>query len=284
MNKPMKDWGAGIPKYTEEDILQGLELQEWCTNIVAETMQNEGYTIEGIIVNSLPTQVIANKDGKRYDVMVAGAGYPDLGKISFAMKQRFADFCQSHGFVPMFAPVSLMPMDPERRDHSLLLKYDGYYIKYTGNENLIGLQPPSSGDDEYSAYIVEKIIAAYENADFESLFGFFDKDIEFHSQWVLQGNIGYDAVTNYFVGKGKTLRKSPTEINGGVVAITDGLKMNGNVGLWSESGKKCALISQHINGQTNWIIISVDFNKEGKITKMCLNDPALFNFEYYYVC
>ena len=58
MNKPIKDWGSGIPKYSKDDILSGLELHEFCTNAVAQSMQDDGFTIEGVFVHNSPTQVI----------------------------------------------------------------------------------------------------------------------------------------------------------------------------------------------------------------------------------
>ena len=136
MEKPVKEWGPGIPDYSEEDILQGLELHAFCTNVVAQQMQEEGFTIEGVILDQTPTQVIANKDGNRYFVIVAGDVYPRYGRISFTMKKRFADFCLNHDAIPMFASVGLMSHDPERAEAGLALKYDGYMIRFTGLEDL----------------------------------------------------------------------------------------------------------------------------------------------------
>ena len=67
MDENRSKWGAGIPEYSEEDILQGNELHEFCANTVAQYMQDkEGYTIEGLILDSnAPVQIVANKDVRK---------------------------------------------------------------------------------------------------------------------------------------------------------------------------------------------------------------------------
>ena len=71
MNKPVKDWGYDIPKYTDLDMLKWFELHAFCTNFVAQSMRDDCYTIEEVILDNTPIQVIANKNGKRYFVIVA---------------------------------------------------------------------------------------------------------------------------------------------------------------------------------------------------------------------
>lgn len=57
-------WRAGIPKYKKKDVLSELELHKFCVNTVAEYMQNEGYVIEGILIEKSLPQIMAHKDGK----------------------------------------------------------------------------------------------------------------------------------------------------------------------------------------------------------------------------
>ena len=286
MDKPIKDWGAGIPDYKEDDVLDGLELHEYCTNIVAQSMQNEGFNIEGIITNHTPTQVIASKNGKKYFVIVAGDVFPYEGRIPFSMKKSFSDFCIKQGVTPMFASVGIMSADAQRAEAGLSLKYDGYYIKYKGNEDLTHTRVPAPQDDDYKAYCVEKIIEAYRTGSFDALYDTFDDDIQYHSQWVLEPMIGKKEIIDYFDKKGETIRKSieesRTAINGSVVVITSNHKRTGNMILMTQPCQICALISQELNGKTNWIFISPKFNDKDKIIELCLNDPGLFNFKPYY--
>ena len=226
--------------------------------------------------------IIANKNGKRYYVIVAGGVFPYEGKISFEMKNQFSNFCKKQDVVPMFASVGLMSNDPIRSEAGLALKYDGYYIKYTGNEDLSNITLPTQESSEYKDYCVEKIIHAYETGNFDILYDDFADDIQFHSQWVLEPMLGKDALINYYNGKGQALKKSSSKLNGSAVVITENSKRNGNFILMSEPGKVCALFSQEIIGETNWIFISSKFDENNKLVEIALNDPALFTFIPYY--
>ena len=182
----------------------------------------------------------------------------------------------------MFASVGLMSSDPERAEAGLALKYDGYLIKYVGNEDLSHISVPEKSSEEFKAYCVEKIIEAYRTGEFEKIYDFFADDIQFHSQWVLNPLVGKDAVVDYFDRKGKTLKKSNTSTKGSVVVITNNYTKNGNVVLMAKEGNICALLSQRINGQTNWIFVSPKFNEMGQLIQIALNDSSLFTFEDYY--
>ena len=81
--------------------------------------------------------------------------------------------------------------------------------------------------------------------------------------------------------KGNTLKNCGSEIHGQVVVITNSFKQSGNVILKSKVGEICALISQTLNDKTNWVFISPEF-RDGKIVKISINDPALFEFKPYY--
>ena len=177
MDKAFKDWGNGIPDYSEDDVLRGLELHEFCANIVAQSMQNDGYTIEGIVINHSPTQVIANKDGKRYYVIVAGDIFPNEGKIAFSLKKKYAVFCKRQNVIPMFASVGLMSIDPVRAMKGLALKYDGYRNKFKGLTDLSEVPVPSRDSSEYQDYCIEKIIEAYSTGNFDILYDMFDESI-----------------------------------------------------------------------------------------------------------
>ena len=285
MDENRSKWGPGIPEYTEEDILQGNELHEFCANTVAQHMQDkEGYTIEGLILESnAPVQIVANKDGKRALVLVAGAVYPHMGKISYKTKKMFSDYCISVGVAPYFASVGLMPIDTQRCEAGLALKFDGFYMNYTGNEDLSFVEEPEVEDDEYRAYCIEQLIECYLNGDFSKIYDKFDENIRLHSMWVLEPKVGKSALVDYYNGKGESLRRSRTKMVGNCVITTNEVvKKNGNVGLFTPSGRVAALIGQEIDGQTNWVFIMPKFNDENKITEISINDPAFFNFTPYY--
>lgn len=288
MDKPIKDWGTGIPDYTDDDVLDGIELHAFCTNTVAQSMQDDGYTIDGVIVNHTPTQVIANRGGRQYYVIVAGGIYPNEGRISFGMKNKFADFSLNQGVTPMFASVGLMSHDAERAAAGLALKYDGYMIKFTGLEDLSALKTPTPDSKDYRAYCVERIIDAYKTGRFDGIYDLFAENIQYHSQWILNQLVGKKELIAYFDGKGENLRNSSSKVNGSVVVIRRDNKRSGNrvklsdMFKLSEPEKVCALISQTINGNTNWVFISPKFDQNNKLSDLSLNDPSLFDFVPYY--
>lgn len=285
MDENRSKWGAGIPEYTEEDILQGNELHKFCANTVAQYMQDkEGYIIEGLILDSnAPVQIVANKHGKRCLVLVAGAVYPYLGKISYNTKKIFSNYCIGTGLKPYFASVSIMSTDQERCKAGLALKSDGFYINYTGNEDLSLVVEPVIEDGEYRTYCVEQLIDGYLNGDFSKIYDKFDENIQLHSMWVLEPKVGKSALVDYYNGKGESLRRSRTKMVANCVITRDEvIKKNGNVGLFTPSGQVAALIGQEIDGQTNWVFIMPKFNDENKIVEISINDPSFFNFTNYY--
>ena len=281
MSKPEKDWGTGIPRYTQDDVLSGLELHYFCANVVAQTMQDEGYTIDGIVKQS-PIQVIAHKYGRQYNVIVAGDLYPYEGRISFELKKQFASFCLKQNNIPMFASVGLMSHDSERAEAGLALKNDGYYIKYEGNVDLSKLREPMPYEEEFKSYLMEEVIEAYSIGDFSGIYEYFDDDIEYHSQWVFEALIGSKALIDYFDKKGRAIRNSDNQITGSVVVINKAMKKSGNIGLISEPGKICALIKQKSSNGVNYVFISPEYSSSNKLTRLSLNSPEFFDFKKYY--
>ena len=282
MSKPTKEWGKGIPDYTDDDVLEGMELHAFCTNFVAESMQKEGYAIEGVILENTPTQVIANKAGERFFVIVAGGIYPYRGHISFSMKKRFAEFCKAKDVRPMFGSVGIMSHDEERASAGLALKNDGYLIKFDGFEDLSLLNPPTPDSEDYEGYCLEKIVEAYSAGRFDTIYDMFADDIQLHSQWVFTPLTGKKKLIEYYDGKGKAIRNSDTKISGHVVMISKKIKKTGNIMLVSKPGEVCCIIKQELTDKTNVMFVSPTFDKNKKISQLDLNHPALFNFVPYY--
>ena len=276
-----KRWRDGIPCFKNSDVLSKQEINTFCTENIASYMQDEGYTIHGLLLDSKPTQIIAEKDGKQYYVIVAGEVYPYKGKISFSLKKRFSAFCKKQGTIPMFASVGIMSNDPERAAAKLALKNDGYLISYNGSEKISEEFKINSSED-FKAFWAEKIIEAYSNASFEELYEMFDKNIQFHSQWVLEPTIGKKDLINSFERRSKVLKSSDSKIDGSVVVITQPFNKKSNVKVLSKPGDICVLLCQTMEKESNYIFISFDINKENKITKICLNDPSLYEFKPYY--
>lgn len=283
MGKTPERWGPGIPDYTEDDILKGLELHAFCIKPVAQVMRDEGYDIKGAVIDREPVQVIAdNKEGNRCTAIVAGDIFPEYGRISYALKSQFRDYCLSQNVVPMFASVGIMSSDHERAEAGLALKNDGYYIRFTGLEDLTEPKIPGREDDEYQAYCIEKIIEAYSTGHFDVIYPFFSDDIQLHSQWVMQPLTGKKNLMEYYEGKGKAIRESGTHIDGFVVRISSEGRRNGNFMVLAEEGKLCALLRQKTGSTKNGVFISPKFDEDNRICEIALNSSELFDYVPYY--
>ena len=169
MEKPIKDWGQGIPQYTKEDLLQGMELHSFCMEFVIPSLQQEGYTIEGVNVQQNPAQVFARKEGKQYAIIVAGDVFPYKGRIPFAMKKGFSEFCKKQNQIPLLISVGIKSLDLERAAAERALKYDGYNA-FKEEEDLSEVKEPGKDDKEYREFVIEQIINAYRQGRFEIIY------------------------------------------------------------------------------------------------------------------
>ncbi len=248
-------------------------------------------------MDSVPTQVVAHRDGKAYRVIAAGAIRPRIARIPLGMKRGFAAFCISNGEVPMFMGVQMTSVDPERSLAGLGLKYDDLTADFTEPEDLTEVPDPEPGTEAYRAWCAERIIEAYAEGKFGTLYGLFDENIEFTSQWVGETLKGKAAVTQYYDGKGRTLRRARTRIGGGVVIIRRPIKWAENAvlrtgdenggktsrfALYTKPGTIGALMFQELEGRRNGMLVLMEFDSEGRIRELTLNEPSLFDFEPYY--
>ena len=127
-------WGYGIPQYTRDDVLEGEELIKFGMDILWQhEFEGKGHRIieatskPGVIPN-----VVCEIDGKLTFIVVKVAAYPDDAVLSVEEKKHFLAQSAKYKAESYFAPISLLPMDLVRANAGLLLKYDGYYIKYEG--------------------------------------------------------------------------------------------------------------------------------------------------------
>lgn len=142
---------------------------------------------------------------------------------------------------------------------------------------------------------LELILNGYEQGEFEPLFPYLAEDCVLESQWVMTPNIGYDAVTDYFSGKGKTLKRtgafpscSIQELVGNINFINNidvnigAEKKCGSVGLHYPSGELCLLMEQTVNDKTNGVILRIKLNEDEKISRIDLCMPELFQYRDFY--
>ena len=114
-----------------------------------------------------------------------------------------------------------------------------------------------------------KILAkSYSTADFEPLFPVLSEDVSLTSMWVLETLHGIEKVKDYYIGKGKTVRKSGTFPECKIVRS-----------IVHFPGKLLIYMSQKLDTHTVDGIIDVKLNEDGKIREINLCDKVLFPFE-----
>lgn len=272
-NTEMKDWGEGIPDYTEDDLMEGLELNAFCTESIARYLQDHGYYIDGMITDREPTQIMARQGGERFFIVVAGAVSPKVGRLSCKTKTAFSAYCNEQKIVPMFASVGIKSVDEKRAEAGLALRYDRFYFDFNGLRPLDKVAIPIPGTSDYAAYCMELLEQAYRTADFSPLFSLFSANIVFTSQWAPAPKVGSAEVKAYYEEKSHVLKSSGSEIGGQVVTACKDDAPEEQIGL---------LLSQKLGGKVAWLLILPEFDKDGSMTKLSLCDPSRWNIDTYY--
>lgn len=139
-----------------------------------------------------------------------------------------------------------------------------------------------------AAQIVEE---CYTTGDFTKLLAIITDDYEHHSFWVLEPIRGKETVTPYYIGKGNAIRKAGGKVRSKIVCISENPKSvpaeklivngktvhNAKVSIWADFGKACVLMEQEIDGEIIRTLAIPTVNSEGKMTKLLITEPSLFN-------
>ena len=131
---------------------------------------------------------------------------------------------------------------------------------------------------------------AYRGGDFTEFVTLLAEDCVYESMWVLEPLCGREAVTNHLLGKGKSIQQSGAyprcwieEFVGNMNPIPNvdislnGEKKYGTVALAYESGKFCLILEQELDDKTNKVLIDLKLTEDGKVSRMDLCMPELFN-------
>ena len=137
MNKEVLEsiWADGVPaKINKEDIMVPADILKLCIRFTIEQIlvPNE-YKIVGIIedLNNFPN-ITAEKDGKKYGLVVLPEIYPHFGGVPTDFRVKFVNACNEHDVVPVLCPVLIHSQDKERAEKSILLKGDVFRLANIG--------------------------------------------------------------------------------------------------------------------------------------------------------
>lgn len=136
----------------------------------------------------------------------------------------------------------------------------------------------------------------YENGDFSKLFTMLSDDCVMESQWVLEPNVGREAVEGYYRRKGETLVKTdsfpscyiveligtcnPTEV--AELTIDGKVNKRASGGIIYDEGKLCLLMEQTLNDETHGVLVDVTIGIDGMVKRIDLCMPELFKYREFY--
>ena len=137
---PPKDWGAGIPQeYKAEDTMSKEALLQFAMQIVYE-QEFTGKKWEPVSYcrnSEAVVQFIVKREEQFVFVVVEAYTGSEAPAFEETQRQRLAQLCQKFYAKGMLASVGLYSCDEERAAAGLLLKGDGFFVKYTGLQEIV---------------------------------------------------------------------------------------------------------------------------------------------------
>jgi len=292
----IKEWGKGIPTYTEKDIMSAEEILDFGIQIIIQYALDNGYEIDSYNNRlSVYPNIILRKDKKVYGVLVKTGIAPQNPKMTMQNKFDMIKFERRLKAIPLFASVGIGSTDAERFDKSLALIGDGYYANFVGFENVSADDIPDIKTKEYKNYLLHKLGMAYMFCNFKEIKKFIAKECIWKSSFSKTEYSGIDEISKYYLEKLKTVKDSNTEIYYEIVTFdgnfselnvkelhyNDEIINNAKVKLLQKGGENALLLEQKLNGETNGLIIDIEINDEGKIISIDLEDPYKFCIKTY---
>ena len=129
-----RDWGAGIPEYSENDLMVAEEAIDFAMEIVAAYgLEKEGYEL--IEANNGLTafpNFVVKKNGKMYFVSVDVALAPKMPKLSKDLIPKLIEVAEPYDAGILYAPVSFASADEERAKAGLALVGDEFIGNFLG--------------------------------------------------------------------------------------------------------------------------------------------------------
>lgn len=130
-----RDWGIGIPDYTEDDLMTEGELLNFAMQMVIDhDLNKNGYTIVSATDNTNAiANIVAKKDGEYHFIAVTGYCDNEEPEIDLERKLRLQSLGDMFNANCYYAPVGFRSAsDLLRFNKCLALKGDAFYSKYTG--------------------------------------------------------------------------------------------------------------------------------------------------------
>lgn len=133
----IKDWGVGLPKYNETDLMTKEEIHDFALEIIFDFIKKEGYDI--LSVNSeygFNPSFVGKKSDDIYAFFIKSDIAPIHPILKHNEKAQCIKFCEENNMIPIFCPVSFGATDWIRFEKGIALVGDSYYCNFKGFEKI----------------------------------------------------------------------------------------------------------------------------------------------------
>ncbi len=131
---PRRNWGRGIPKYTDADLMTPWELQSFAIETLPAYEDSiKSYEMLSLCDNpSVVPSLVFIKDDRFHLVHVKACIAPNKPELTERERHALRTLASIFNADCMWAGFSFGASDPDRFAAGLALKGDGFYCKYTG--------------------------------------------------------------------------------------------------------------------------------------------------------
>lgn len=130
-----KDWGVGVPKYTETDLMTNEEIHDFALEIIYGFIQEEGYDILSANPKyGFNPSFVCKKNNDIYAFFIKSDIAPNHPILSTNEKVQIVQFSIENKLIPIFCPVSFGATDGIRFEKGIALVGDSYYCNFKGFE------------------------------------------------------------------------------------------------------------------------------------------------------
>ncbi|MCR5481314.1 MAG: hypothetical protein K6F52_00755 [Clostridia bacterium] len=130
-----KDWGKGIPKYSDADLMVPEELLDFAIEVVLDTIEKKYGNYEVYeVYNSLHTvpNIVCKEGEQVYFIVVEPEILPNVPVLDDEKKKEALKHAKKFDAKLLFAPVSFGSEDEERMKEGLVLSGDDFNYKFDG--------------------------------------------------------------------------------------------------------------------------------------------------------
>lgn len=130
-----RNWGKGIPEYTEADLMVAEEAIDFAMEIVAEygiAKENLKVIESNNGLTAFPNFVCLDSEGKLIFIAVDVALAPNVPKLRDDVRDKIAEIAKEQGAKAYYAPVTFASEDSERMVRGLALTGDKFIGNFLG--------------------------------------------------------------------------------------------------------------------------------------------------------